>query len=76
MVPRGEVGLIIASIGQSRGVLPDEVFSAVVIMSIVTTLFAPPLLKLLYRGWSPGDAVPGPSAEGPAEVGPAEPAQA
>ena len=76
MVPRGEVGLIIASIGQSRGVLSDEIFSAVVIMSIVTTLFAPPLLKLLYRGWSPGDAVPGPSADGPGEVAPAEPAQA
>jgi Kef-type K+ transport system membrane component KefB len=76
MVPRGEVGLIIASLGQSRGVLPDEVFSAVVIMSIVTTLFAPPLLKLLYRGWAPGDAVPGPSADGPGEVAPVEPAQA
>ncbi len=75
MVPRGEVGLIIASIGQSQGVLPDEVFSAVVIMSIVTTLFAPPLLKLLYRGWSPGDAVSEPSVDGPAEVAPVEPAQ-
>jgi Kef-type K+ transport system membrane component KefB len=56
MVPRGEVGLIIASIGATRGVLPDAVFSAVVIMSIVTTLFAPPLLKLLYRHRPPDEA--------------------
>lgn len=50
MVPRGEVGLIIAGIGRTQGVLPDHIFSAVVIMSIVTTLVAPPLLKYLLRG--------------------------
>ncbi|HEX2034891.1 MAG TPA: cation:proton antiporter [Chloroflexota bacterium] len=50
MVPRGEVGLIIAGIGRTQGVLPDQIFSAVVIMSIVTTLLAPPLLKYLLRG--------------------------
>lgn len=51
MVPRGEVGLIIAGIGRSRGVIPDDIFSAIVIMSIATTLAAPPLLKWLYRSW-------------------------
>jgi Kef-type K+ transport system membrane component KefB len=49
MVPRGEVGLIVAGIGRSRGVIPDDIFSAVVIMSIATTLVAPPLLTWLYR---------------------------
>ena len=52
MVPRGEVGLIIAGIGRARGVIPDDIFSAVVIMSVATTLLTPPLLKWLYRAWS------------------------
>jgi len=51
MVPRGEVGLIFASIGRSLGVVNDAVFSAVVIMVIVTTLVTPVLLKItLNRG--------------------------
>jgi Kef-type K+ transport system membrane component KefB len=66
MVPRGEVGLIIAGIGRSRGVIPDSVFSAVVLMSIATTLVAPPLLKWLYRS-RPGDDAP--PASGPGSAG-------
>ena len=46
MMPRGEVGLIFAAIGKSLGVITDALFSAVVLMVIVTTLLAPPLLKL------------------------------
>ncbi|HQT92931.1 MAG TPA: cation:proton antiporter, partial [Candidatus Kryptobacter bacterium] len=45
MIPRGEVGLIFASIGKGLGVVNNEIFSAVVIMVIVTTLVTPPLLK-------------------------------
>lgn len=45
MMPRGEVGLIFAAIGKSLGVISDALFSAVVLMVIVTTLVAPPLLK-------------------------------
>jgi len=56
MVPRGEVGLIFASIGASlvlhgHRVINSEVYSAVVIMVIVTTLITPPALKMtLARG--------------------------
>lgn len=56
MVPRGEVGLIFAGIGAAlvlRGqpVISVPVFSAVVIMVIVTTLMTPPVLKItLSRG--------------------------
>ena len=50
MMPRGEVGLIFAAIGKSLGVINDALFSAVVLMVIVTTLLAPPLLKLALRG--------------------------
>jgi len=49
MMPRGEVGLIFAAIGKSLGVITDALFSAVVLMVIVTTLLAPPLLKLAMR---------------------------
>lgn len=45
MMPRGEVGLIFASIGKVLGVMSDTLFSAIVIMVIVTTLLAPGLLK-------------------------------
>lgn len=54
MMPRGEVGLIFASIGKGLGVVNDAVFSAVVIMVMVTTLLTPMLLKItLARGQKP-----------------------
>ncbi len=49
MMPRGEVGLIFAAIGKSLGVLDDALFSAVVLMVVVTTLLSPPLLKYCLR---------------------------
>lgn len=49
MVPRGEVGLIFASIGKAVGVVSDEVFSVIVIMVIFTTLFTPPILTYLLK---------------------------
>jgi len=45
MIPRGEVGLIFASIGKGLGVVTDAVFSSVIIMVVVTTLMTPLLLK-------------------------------
>lgn len=45
MIPRGEVGLIFASVGKGLGVVNDEVFSAVVIMVVVTTMIAPVALR-------------------------------
>jgi Kef-type K+ transport system membrane component KefB len=51
MIPRGEVGLIFASIGKGLNVIDDATFSAIVIMVIVTTLITPPVLKVtLARG--------------------------
>ncbi len=49
MVPRGEVGLIVAGIGLNAGIIPNDIFSVVVIMSIATTLVVPPLLFQVYR---------------------------
>ncbi|HEU4759031.1 MAG TPA: cation:proton antiporter, partial [Dehalococcoidia bacterium] len=51
MIPRGEVGLVAASIGAGIGAISSDMFSVVVFMSIATTLFAPPALAWLYRGY-------------------------
>jgi Kef-type K+ transport system membrane component KefB len=48
MLPRGEVGLLFASIGRALGVMSDQLFSAIVLMIFVTTFIAPPLLKARY----------------------------
>jgi Na+:H+ antiporter len=47
MVPRGEVGIIVAGIGAASGVVETELFAAIVGMSIVTTLVVPPFLRRL-----------------------------
>lgn len=51
MSPRGEVGLIVASIGLSLAAISTEIFSVVVIMSIATTIIAPPVLIWLFKGY-------------------------
>ncbi len=55
MIPRGEVGLIFASIGRTlhlggERVVDDTVYSAVVVMVAITTLITPPLLVWRLRG--------------------------
>lgn len=47
MVPRGEVGLIFASVGLSTGALDQPEFVSVLVAVFLTTFVAPPLLKLL-----------------------------
>jgi Kef-type K+ transport system membrane component KefB len=49
MVPRGEVGMVVAQIGLSIGVIPKNVYAVVVFMSVATTMIAPVMLKLAYR---------------------------
>lgn len=49
MTSRGEVGLIVAAIGMSTGLIGEEVFSSAVLMVLVTTLITPLLLRWLYR---------------------------
>lgn len=47
MIPRGEVGIIVASIGAYAGVVDKQLFAVVVTMSIVTTLAVPAVLRRL-----------------------------
>lgn len=50
MVPRGEVGIIVASVGLAEGVIGQDLYGVVVAMSILTTLGAPPVLRPLFSG--------------------------
>jgi Kef-type K+ transport system membrane component KefB len=50
MVPRGEIGFVVVAMGRTLGVLPEQVVSVVVLMSVVTTLIVPPVLSALYGG--------------------------
>jgi Kef-type K+ transport system membrane component KefB len=50
MVPRGEVGVIVATVGLSREIITNELYGVIVAMSIITTLIAPPFLKALFSG--------------------------
>ncbi len=58
MAPRGEVGMVVAQIGLAMGVIAPHVYGVVVFMAVATTLIAPPLLALTYRGVEvpPGEA--------------------
>jgi Kef-type K+ transport system membrane component KefB len=47
MISRGEVGLIVASIGLSTGLVGQEVFAAVVLTVLATTLLTPAALRAL-----------------------------
>ncbi|MFQ5688934.1 MAG: cation:proton antiporter [Gemmatimonadota bacterium] len=69
MVPRGEVGLIFAAFGLREGILSNEVYSAILIMVMMSTFLVPPFLKpILDRGKPPtSSARPGPSPPLPAE---------
>jgi Kef-type K+ transport system membrane component KefB len=53
MIPRGEVGMVVAQLGLSMGVIPAAIYALVVFMSIGTTLIAPPLLVLAFKGVTP-----------------------
>src|SRR5207244_4327282 len=49
MIPRGEVGMIVAQIGLGFGILTRSSYGVVVFMSVATTIVAPPLIKVAYR---------------------------
>jgi Kef-type K+ transport system membrane component KefB len=49
MIPRGEVGMVVAQLGLSLGVINKPVYAAVVFMAVGTTIVAPSLLNRVYR---------------------------
>jgi Kef-type K+ transport system membrane component KefB len=65
MIPRGEVGIIVASIGlntivEGAPALSDSLYTVIVLMAVVTTIIAPPILSRLYAKKYP----PEPACEG------------
>ncbi len=48
MISRGEVGLIVATVGINAGLINTEVFSVITLLVLTTTLITPPLLRLTY----------------------------
>lgn len=48
MVPRGEVGIIVASIGLQLHTISDGLYAVVIVMTLVTTLLTPPVLRMLF----------------------------
>ena len=68
MIPRGEVALIIAGIGLSNGYLTQEVFGIGILMTLVTTVVAPPALVGLFHPKAKGVRHPKPDADGSREV--------
>lgn len=48
MMPRGEVGLLFASIGKSMHIISEQLFAAIILMVFITTIIVPPWLKYQY----------------------------
>jgi Kef-type K+ transport system membrane component KefB len=48
MIPRGEVGIVVAQIGLALAAVSDTIYGVVLAMSVITTLVAPPLLKAAF----------------------------
>ena len=49
MVPRGEVGVVVASLGLAAGVFTPRVYALIVAMSLLTAMITPPFLAILLR---------------------------
>jgi len=58
MVPRGEVGLIIAATGLTLGIIEDATYAMIILVVVLTTVVVPPLLAIIFP-WATG-AVPHP----------------
>jgi Kef-type K+ transport system membrane component KefB len=53
MVPRGEVGIIVASLGLQAGVFSGRTYAIIIAMSLLTSIVAPPVLGVLLKGNGP-----------------------
>ncbi|MGN2250353.1 cation:proton antiporter [Frateuria sp. GZRe14] len=49
MVPRGEVGVVVASLGLAAGVFSDRIYAVIVAMSLLTAMVTPPVLAWLLK---------------------------
>ena len=64
MLPRGEVALIMAGIGISSGIIGPQLYGVAILMTVITTAVAPPLLAQSFKNDSPGLRAAPPEQEG------------
>jgi Kef-type K+ transport system membrane component KefB len=69
MIPRGEVGIIVASLGQQAGVFTGATYALIIGMSLLTSVIAPPVLKGLLAGAEPEPEEPNAEGIGDEEEG-------
>jgi Kef-type K+ transport system membrane component KefB len=55
MVPRGEVGIVVAQIGLGLAAISDTAYGIVLVMAVATTLIAPPLIVIAFKGEEPAE---------------------
>ena len=53
LTARGAIGIVVATIGRSLGIITQDVFSIIVVMAVATSLFTPPALKAALRRVAP-----------------------
>ena len=49
MISRGEVGLIVATVGLASGLIDETLYAAVIGVVLATTIMTPLILRMLYR---------------------------
>lgn len=57
MISRGEVALIVAEKGRQVGLISEDLFAPIILVVIVTTLITPILLKVVFKGEKPAEAM-------------------
>jgi len=57
MVPRGEVGLVVALVGLQMNIVSESAYAVVIFMTGITTLVAPPIMKVVFREDMAGEPV-------------------
>jgi Kef-type K+ transport system membrane component KefB/mannitol/fructose-specific phosphotransferase system IIA component (Ntr-type) len=58
MIPRGELVLIIASVGLGAGIFNEQLFAVIVMMTLITILAAPPLMQAVFKMSGSGTRAP------------------
>ena len=57
MISRGEVALIVAEKRRQVGLINEDLFAPIILVVIITTLITPILLKVVFKGEKPAEAV-------------------
>ena len=57
MIPRAEVGIVVAQIGLGMAAISQQFFASVLFMAVATTLIAPPLIKIFFAEDKDNDGI-------------------